>query len=71
MHAVTLDGAPAPDLRFRFYTHPATGRRGMIAYLPTAGLAAGPHTLGVMPAPRAPDSRITTPLRPTEIQFWK
>ncbi|AHG90570.1 hypothetical protein J421_3033 [Gemmatirosa kalamazoonensis] len=70
MHTVTLDGAPQ-DVALRFYTQPATGRRGMIAYLPTATLASGPHTLAVMPAPRAPDSRNATPLRPIEIPFWK
>jgi hypothetical protein len=70
MHAVTLDGAPQ-DVQLRFFTHPTTGSRGMVAYLPTATLAPGPHTLTVMPPPRAPDSRNRTPLRPIEIPFWK
>jgi hypothetical protein len=71
LHAVALDGAPRADLRFRFYTHPQTGRDGIIAYLPTAGLAPGPHTITVQPPPRRPSSKNRTPPSAAEIAFWR
>lgn len=69
LHAVTLDGVARPDLAFHFYAHPTTGRDGMIAYLPTAPLAPGMHTLTVLPAPRA--SRPAAPREPMTIRFWR
>jgi hypothetical protein len=72
MHALALDGAPRADVPFRFHVHPVTGRNGIIAYIPTAGLASGMHTLRILPPPRAPDSpRRKEPLEPYEIVFWK
>ncbi|MBV9880211.1 MAG: hypothetical protein JO180_06920 [Gemmatirosa sp.] len=71
LHAIALDGTARPDVALRFSTHPVTGRRGMVGYIPTSALVAGPHVIRVMPPPRAPDSRTTTPLVPYEITFWK
>jgi hypothetical protein len=72
MHAIALDGTPRPDVPFRYYVHPVTGRHGLIAYIPTAPLASGMHTLTVMQPPREPDSeRKNEPLEPYEIVFWK
>jgi hypothetical protein len=71
MHALAIDGRPRPEVPFRFYVHPETGRNGMIAYVPTADLASGMHTIRVMPPPRAPRSRNRGPLEPHEIVFWK
>jgi hypothetical protein len=72
MHAIALDGTPQPDIPFRYYVHPATGRNGLIAYIPAAALASGMHTLTVMPPPREPDSeRKNEPLEPYQIVFWK
>jgi hypothetical protein len=71
LHAVALDGAPRPELQFRFFAHAATGREGIITYIPTAPLAAGQHTLIVQPAPRRPSSRNRRPPEPAEIVFWR
>ena len=53
MHRVTLDGKPLAAPAFEFYTHPRTGLRGIITYIPTEGLPRGRHVLTVMQAPRA------------------
>jgi hypothetical protein len=71
LSAVTVDGTPVPNAPFRFYQHPTSGAPGMIAYLPTAGLAAGMHTISIAPLPRLPSSRSTRPLVPTVITFWR
>ena len=52
--------------------HPATGRDGLIAYVPVDALPGGMHTLRLMPPPRDPTSpRRNEPLQPYEIVFWK
>jgi hypothetical protein len=71
IHAVTLDGAAQPGLRFRFASHPRTGVNGVVAYLPVADLARGEHVLTVTPPPRRPGSRIATPVEPAVIPFWR
>jgi hypothetical protein len=71
LHAVAVDGTPRPELAFRFYSHPKTGRDGIITYIPTAGLAAGPHTITVQPPPRSPSSKRRTPPSAAEIPFWR
>ncbi len=71
MHAITLDGVARPDVPLRFYTHPGTGQRGMLAYIPTAPLAAGAHMLTVMPPPRTPTSSNPNPLTPYLIPFQR
>ena len=71
LHAVTLDGAPQAALRFRFATHPRSGVPGIVAYLPTAPLPRGEHTLVVRPPPRRPGSRnAARPPEPYVIHFW-
>jgi hypothetical protein len=71
LHAVSIDGTLRPELEYRFYTHPATGRDGIITYIPTAPLAPGMHTLRIQPPPRSPRSKNRTPLEPYEIAFWR
>ncbi|HEX5726582.1 MAG TPA: hypothetical protein VFX98_13995 [Longimicrobiaceae bacterium] len=69
---VELNGRPV-EVDFRFYTHPRSGLRGMVGYLPVAGLPRGANLLTVGQAPRADD----TPRRAAErkrnpyvIRFW-
>lgn len=66
-HRVLLDGKAMPRLGFRFYTHPRSGVRGMLAYIPTAGLARGEHLLRVE---AVPGRRAKTPPKPHLIRFW-
>jgi hypothetical protein len=58
---------------FRFYTHPITERRGIIAYLPTAGMPRGENVLEVAAVPRARGSaaRRRESLKPYVIPFWR
>jgi hypothetical protein len=71
LHAVAVDGARRPELAFRFYTHPTTGRDGIITYIPTSSLAPGQHTIAVQPPPRRPSSRNRTPPSVATITFWR
>lgn len=41
IHAVTLDGRPQSESEFRFYEHPNTGIRGIVAYIPIDSLPLG------------------------------
>jgi hypothetical protein len=66
---VKLNGKPfRPD--FRFYTHPQTGLRGVLAYIPTAGLPAGENVLEVAAVQRTNGSR-RPPRPPFVIPFWR
>lgn len=66
LHPVFLDGNPM-DLSFSFYTEPETDRRGIVSFIPTAGLSDGEHRLVVLPVQRDdPDH----PRIPWEIPFW-
>jgi hypothetical protein len=76
LQPVTLNGAPVrPD--FRFYTQPESGLRGILAYIPVAGLPRGENviTVGESPRPQS-DERIrekirgATPTPPHYIRFW-
>jgi hypothetical protein len=71
MHVISVDGVIQRDVTLRFYTHPVTGRLGVITYIPTASLAPGAHVLHVMPPPRPPGSTSRGLLVPFEITFWK
>ena len=71
LHAVTLNGVALRDLDFRFYEHPRTGIKGIIAYIPTDSLPRGLNVLTVKPAPRTGDDAPKTPPRPYVIPFWK
>lgn len=62
---------------FRFYTHPHSGIRGILAYIPVAGLPRGENLLTVAVAPRAADAEATRrrlltarPPEPYYIRFW-
>lgn len=71
IHAVTLDGTPLAEPDFRFYEHPRSGIKGIIAYIPVDSLARGRHVLVVKPAPRIDAGTPRTPPRPYVIPFWK
>lgn len=63
---VTLDGRPIPGLEFNFHSHPETGVRGLLGYIPTAGLARGSHLLRVEGIP----GREENETEPRSIRFW-
>ena len=77
LQPVALNGRPIrPD--FRFYTHPESGVRGILAYIPVEGLPRGENLLTVGYAPRTRD--MGPPPRPARgrraepeqyyIRFW-
>ena len=70
MHRVTLNGVSLDTLELRFHTDRATGLKGMIAYIATAGLPHGRNVITVQPAPRPPGGTTTRPQRPYVIPFW-
>lgn len=70
IHHVTLDGKPVPGLEFNFTTHLKSGLRGIVAYLPTAGLAPGGHLIRVEAVPRAQPREGDRPPDPYLIRFW-
>jgi hypothetical protein len=70
LHAVTLDGAPRPDLPFRFYEHPETGIRGIITYISVDSLSRGQHEITVRHVP-SPEADSAKPPTPWVIPFWK
>lgn len=71
LHAVALNGRGLADLQLRFYQHPRTGIRGVIAHIPTAGLPRGENLLLVQPAPRPEPDPDRPPLHPYVIPFWR
>ena len=66
LHPVTLNGAPV-EARYRFYTEPSTGRRGVAAFIPTAPL---PDTENVLTVAPVPDPDSDDPRPPHRIPFW-
>jgi hypothetical protein len=71
IHAVTVDGAPRPDLQYRFYEHPGTGIKGVITYIPADSLTRGQHVISVRQVP-VPDASPSTPApTPWVIPFWR
>jgi len=64
-----LDGRPL-TVPFRLYRHPRTGLRGIIAYIPTAGLAPGEHVIQVNGVPR-PQGDQAPPRPDYYIPFWR
>jgi hypothetical protein len=77
VHDVKLDGRALADLEFAFYEHPATGLRGVVAYIAIDSLAHGRHVLTVMPVPPTPIPTDSATLakaawkQPYVIPFWK
>ncbi|HEU0013301.1 MAG TPA: hypothetical protein VFQ45_06430 [Longimicrobium sp.] len=74
LQPVSLNGRPLRPA-FRFYRHPVTGLRGVVAYIPTTGLPRGENLLTVGPAPRARAGRDAGDSRrrdrtPHYIRFW-
>lgn len=70
IHRVTLDGKPVPGLEFHFTSHLKTGLRGIVGYIPTAGLAPGSHLLRVEAVPRPEPREGEGPPDPYLIRFW-
>ncbi|HKN67294.1 MAG TPA: hypothetical protein VJW73_13520 [Gemmatimonadaceae bacterium] len=71
IHGVTVDGAPRPDLQYRFYEHPGTGVKGVITYIPADSLTRGQHLITVRQVPSA-DASPTAPAPPAwVIPFWR
>jgi hypothetical protein len=70
IHRVTLDGKPVPGLEFHFTSQLKTGLRGIVGYIPTAGLAPGSHLLRVEAVPRAEPRKEERPPDPYLIRFW-
>jgi hypothetical protein len=76
LQPVALNGRPIrPD--FRFYTHPQSGIRGIVAYIPVAGLPRGENLLTVAVAPRGANAEAnrrrllsSRPPEPYYIRFW-
>jgi len=69
---VTLNGRPL-DTPFRFYTHPMTGVRGIVAHVPTAALPRGENLITIGRLPPSDEARGEAPLRerpPIYIPFW-
>jgi hypothetical protein len=71
LHAVTVDGAPRPDLQYRFYEHPGTGIKGVITYIPADSLTRGQHVITVRQVPTADASPTTPAPAPWVIPFWR
>lgn len=76
LQPVALNGRPIHP-EFRFYTHPDSGIRGILAYIPVAGLPRGENLLTVGVAPRAAEDEATRrrlltarPPEPYYIRFW-
>jgi hypothetical protein len=69
IHRVTLNGVRVANPDFRFYEHPASGMKGIIAYLAVDSLPRGRNELVVQqaPVPDDPGRR----LRPHVIPFWR
>ena len=71
---VWLNGRPLTGVDFRFRTDPRTGARGIVGYVPTAGLPHGENLLQVEHSPRAPEAAELKlklkPLPPYAIRFW-
>ena len=71
LHGVTVDGAPRPDLQYRFYEHPGTGIKGVITYIPADSLTKGQHLITVQQVPAADASPKTPAPAPWVIPFWR
>jgi len=71
IHGVTVDGAPRPDLEYRFYEHPGTGIKGVITYIPADSLTRGQHVITVKQVSAADASPTTPAPKPWVIPFWR
>jgi hypothetical protein len=71
IHRVTLDGQPVPGLEFQFATHPESGLRGIVGYIPAANLAPGGHLLRIEAVPKADAPKGARLPDPYLIRFWR
>lgn len=76
LQPVTLNGRPIRP-QFRFYEHPDSGIRGILAYIPVEGLPRGENllTVAVAPRTRADEAKRRNlvsgkPAEPYYIRFW-
>lgn len=70
LQPATLNGKPL-QTPWRFYTQPNTGIRGIMTYIPTAGLPKGENVLTVEQLPRLePPKPGAKPRLPYTIPFW-
>ena len=71
LQPLTLNGKPYAA-SFRFSTQPQTGFRGIVAYIPTAGLPRGENVLTVaqLAIPDATRAEAADLARPFSIPFW-
>ena len=71
LHRPAVNGRELAPTDFHFHTHPRSGARGIVAYIPTEGLPKGRNTIVVhrLRNPRAPASTPTRP--PHVIGFWR
>jgi hypothetical protein len=70
LHRVSLDGKPLAGLELNFSTHPKTGVRGLVGYVPVADLPRGSHLLRVEAVPRPEPRKGDRPPDPYLIRFW-
>lgn len=70
LHRVRLNGRPVTPA-FHFFAHPATGQRGVVAYLPVDSLPTGENLLVVEGTPgRKMDDGEFRPAETHSIPFW-
>jgi hypothetical protein len=69
---VWINGKPLTGVGFQFRTDPVTGVRGIVGYIPTAGLPRGENVLTVERAPRSREAVAlkVKPGPPYRIRFW-
>jgi hypothetical protein len=65
---VELDGEPVPGSALQLAVHPRSGARGLMAWLPMAGVRPGPHRLVVRDHKLAKDEREP---RVHHLPFWR
>ena len=71
LHPVAVNGAVIENLDLRFYTHPVSSSRGVVAYIPTAELPRGRNVITVPQVARARRGGTPAePSRPHVITFW-
>ena len=71
VHGVTVDGRALGALDFQFHTHPRSGARGVLAYIPADGLPKGRHVITVRRVRSARADPGTPDRPPYEISFWR
>jgi hypothetical protein len=70
IHDLRIDGQPVA-VALDAAEDPQTGQRGMVAMIPTAGLAPGRHELTLMPAAGKGGRPVDEDTRPYRIPFWR